>query len=329
MPEDENLSTDEEVRRSVARTLGNAALLLIGLAVLGAWASLGIYQLNPGQSAIILRLGRHVDTVTDPGLKWHLPAPLETRTIVDVDKIEQQSFGAAGDEEGSGEVSQAELEASMQTRDNNIVRVSFVVRYLVNDAFESRYRVANPRETLRDASQAAIREVVGRMTIDGVLSEQRGAVQADTEQILQDILDAYESGLQIDGVELQEVQPPSEVKAAFDDVIGAAQDASRKINEAQGYRNEMVPGARAQAAELIASADGYRDSRIAEATGEAERFRALAAEYKKAPRVTEKRLYLETMEEILPSVEKVIVEPGTTQLLPYLPLGRGGRVGNP
>jgi membrane protease subunit HflK len=329
MPGDENLSTDEEVRRSVSRTLGNAALLLIGLAVLGAWASLGLYQLNPGQSAIILRLGRHVDTVTRPGLEWHLPAPLETRTVVDVDKIEQQSFGAPGDEEGSADVSQAELEASMQTRDNNIVRVSFVVRYLVKDAFESRYRVAAPRETLRDASQAAIREVVGRMTIDGVLSEQRGAVQADTEQILQDILDAYESGLHIDGVELQEVQPPSEVKAAFDDVIGAAQDASRKVNEAEGYRNEVVPAARAEAAERIAGADGYRDSRIAEATGEAERFRALAAEYKKAPRVTEKRLYLETMEAILPSVEKVIVEPGTTQLLPYLPLGRSGRVGSP
>jgi membrane protease subunit HflK len=327
MPEEENLSTDEEVRRSVARTIGNAALLLIGLAVLGVWGALGVYQLNPGQNAIILLLGSHSDTVIDPGLHWHVPPPLGTREIVDVDKIEQQSFGAAGDEEG--EEGQAELEASMQTRDNNIVRVSFVVRYLVKDAFKSHYRVANPRETLRDASQAAIREVVGRMTIDGVLSEQRGAVQADTEQILQDILDAYESGLQIDGVELQEVQPPSEVKAAFDDVIGAGQDASRKINEAEGYRNEVVPAARAQAAELLASAEGYRDSRIAEATGEAARFRDLAAEYKKAPRVTEKRLYLETMEEILPSVEMVIVEPGTTQLLPYLPLGRSGRVGNP
>jgi membrane protease subunit HflK len=142
--------------------------------------------------------------------------------------------------------------------------------------------------------------------------------------LLQDILDTYDAGVEIQGVQLQDVQPPAPVRAAFDDVVAATQDASRVVNEAEGYRNELIPNARAEAVELIESAYGYRDAKIAEATGEAERFKAIAAEYRRAPEVTQKRLYLETMESVLPEVEKIIIEPGTTQLLPYLPLGRAG-----
>ncbi len=213
----------------------------------------------------------------------------------------------------------------MQTSDNNIVRVGFAVQYRIKDAFAARFRVANPRAVLRDAAQAAMREVVGRETVDGVLRERRAAVTAEVASLLQQILDSYDSGIDIDKVQLQDVQPPAAVRAAFEDVVAATQDASRLVNEALGYRNELIPNARGEAAERLQAAYGYRDAKIAESRGEAERFRAIAAEYRKAPEVTQKRLYLETMEAILPEVQTVIIEPGTAQVLPYLPLGRDGR----
>jgi len=318
---DSNLSVDERVRRSVARSVGNFLFAVAVVAALGAWIYLGFYQLEPGQAAIIMRLGRHVDTVTGTGLRWNLPVPLETREIVKVSKIEREEFGFRGKE--TTEASEAKLlEASMQTKGNNIVRVSFVVQYRIKDAFAARYRVADPKAILRDAAQAAVRDVVGRMTIDAVLSEGRGEVEIESEEILQNTLDGYGAGIQVDGVQLQEVQPPEQVRAAFDDVVGASQDASRLVNEAEGYRNELLPRSRAEAAELAASAEGYREARIAESTGEAGRFAALATEYKKAPEVTRRRLYLETMEAVLPDVEKVIIEEGATGVLPYLPIGR-------
>jgi membrane protease subunit HflK len=240
--------------------------------------------------------------------------------------VSRQDFGARGELEKDAPAG-TRLESSMQTSDNNIVQLSFVVQYRVKDAFASRYRVADPTSTLRDAAQAAVREVVGQMTIDGVLSERRGDVEFDSKRILQEILDSYGTGLQIQAVQLQEVQPPEQVRAAFDDVIAADQDASRTINEAEGYRNELMPGARAEAAELIEAAAGYRDATIAESEGEAARFTAIAVEYRKAPEVTRKRLFLETMETILPDVEKIIIEPGTVSVLPYLPLGRDRRPG--
>ena len=323
---EENVGTEEQVRRSVARALGNGLVVLGVLAALAGWGWFGFYQLEPGQAAIILRLGRHVDTVSRPGLHFHLPAPIERHDIVNVGEVARQDFGFRG-ETGEEAPSGARLESSMQTSDNNIVQLSFVVQYRVQDAFASRYRVADPTSTLRDAAQAAMREVVGRMTIDGVLSERRGDVGFDSKRILQEILDSYDAGLQIQAVQLQEVQPPEPVRAAFDDVIAAAQDASRAVNEAEGYRNELMPGARAEAAELVEAAAGYRVAKIAEAEGEATRFTAIVVEYRKAPEVTRKRLFLETMETILPDVEKVIIEPGTASVLPYLPLGRDGSRG--
>ena len=325
--EDANLGTEERVRRSVARTLGNTLFALVLLGLAAGWAWLGFYQLGPGQAAVILRLGRHVDTVGDAGLQWHLPVPLETHEIVNVDEIEREEFGARSAAEGTAR-EEARAEASMQTSDNNIVQLGFVVQYMVKDAFAARYRLAEPRATLRDAAQAAVREVVGRMTIDDVLSKRRGQVAGESQELLQRILDDYEAGVTVTSIELQDVQAPEPVRAAFDDVVGAAQDANRLVNEAEGYRNEILPGARAEAVELIEAANGYREARVAESTGEAQRFVALEREYRKAPEVTEKRLYLETMESVLPSAEKVIIEPGAAGLLPYLPLVRdaaGGR----
>jgi membrane protease subunit HflK len=313
------LPADERVRRSVARTLGSGLFLLIVLGVLGAWVSLGAFTLAPGQAAVLLRLGRHAGTLVEPGFHLVLPPPIVLREIVHAEEVRNEDFGRT--REGV-DAEQAAHESAMQTRDNNIVRVSFSVQYRIKDAFAVRYHVKDPSVVVRDAAQAALREEVGRMTVDGVLREQRAELVAGATRVLQDILDSYDAGIDVIGVQLIDVQAPAAVRAAFDDVNAANQDANRLVNEAEGYRNEVLPGARAQAAELTAQAEAHREAVVAEATGEAARFRAIAEEYRKAPSVTEKRLYLETMEAVLPKVEKVIIEPGTTSVMPYLPLGR-------
>ena len=315
------LSTDERVRRSVRRTLGSWLFALLLLAGLGAWAWQGAFALRPGESAVLLLLGRHYETITRDGFHWRLPPPLVTRSVVSMTELRTEDFGFRGAETPEIPLEKRH-EATMQTRDNNIVRVSFTVQYTVKDPFEARFRLADAPAVVRDAAQAAMREVVGRTTVDGVLREKKALVTSEAERLLQEILDAYGSGLQVTEVQLQDVQPPAEVRAAFGDVVAANQDASRLVNEAEGHRNEVLPKARAEAAEVLAQAEAYRAAKVAQATGAAERFRALAAEYRKAPAVTQKRLYLETMEEVLPKVEKVIVEPGAAQIVHYLPLGR-------
>lgn len=319
---DENLPADEKARRSATRTLGNLAFMAIALAALGGWGYLGFYQLQPGQAAVLLRLGAHYETVTQKGLHWTWPPPIVTRDVLNVSAVQNQDFGLAA--QGTPDDREIQHEASMQTGDNNIVRVSFSVQYRIKDAFAARYKLKDQVSVVRDAAQAAMREAVGRMTVDGVLRERKAALTAEVRTLLQDILDSYDAGLDIQAVELQDAQPPVAVRAAFDDVVKATQDAIRVVNEAEGFQNELIPNARAEATELIEAAKGYRAAKIAKATGEGSRFSAIAAEYRKAPAVTKKRLYLETMEIVLPDVHKVIIEKGTTSVVPYLPLGRNG-----
>ena len=307
----------------MGRRLANVTTLLVSLAVLAGWAWTGVYEQEPGEHVVILRLGQYARTDTSPGLWIHWPPPLESHETVRVGESQKEEFGRAQTEP---EGAQERLEAGIQTQANNVVLVQFSVQYRIKDAFFSRYRVASPRETVRDAAQAAIREVIGRTDVDGVLYGKKALVASQTRQVLQEMLDSYEAGLAIDEVNLEDVQAPDAVKEAFSDVVSADQDRETRINEAQGYANEVLPKARGQASELREAAQAYRDAKIAQATGEAQRFSALVAEYQKAPHVTRKRLYLETMEEVLPDVEKVIIQPGT-QVLPYLPIGPGGRVG--
>ena len=309
--------------RKVGRLLRRLLLVLLLVAGAGTWwAMAGWFVLNPGEVAVILRFGEYTRTVTTEGFHLKLvPGPVELHEIVNVSISQRREFG---DVDATDPAVLAET--AMQTSDNNIVHVEFMVQYKVGKAFESRYRVADLEEILRDSAQAAMREVIGRNTIDGVLTEKRGAIGQEAAELLQEILDSYESGLWVGSVELQNVQPPESVRDAFDDVIAANQDRNRKVNEAEGYANEVVPRARAEATEVLQQAIAYRDSKIAAARGEAERFLALVREYEKAPEITRKRLYLETMEEVLPDVEKVIIESGTASVLPYLPLGaaKGG-----
>jgi membrane protease subunit HflK len=328
--DDEDPSVEAKVKRSVGRFLTIVLLVLVLLAASGGWAyagfpgadHLGFYQLKPGQAAIVLRLGAYEKTEARQGLRWHLPAPFESHEIVNVSEIMRLEFGVQG---GEAEVDdRTKHESSMQTGDNNIVDLGFVMQYRISDAFQSRYGVAEIVACLRDAAQAAVREVVGTMTIDSVITN-RSEVQIGSERLLQDIVDSYAMGVDVMEIELQQAQPPAEVRAAFDDVVAADQNANLIINQARAYENEVLPRARAEATELTESAQAYRDSKIAESRGEAERFTALLAAYRTAPEVTRKRLYLETMEAVLPNVEKIVVEPGAASILPHLPLGAAKR----
>jgi membrane protease subunit HflK len=308
----------DEVEKSAGRWLRRITLLLVVFGGVAAWYfTLGHVTVNPGEHAVVLRLGEHVRTVKTDGLHvLTFPQPIETVAKIRVQESLRREFG---DVDATDAAKLAET--AMQTRDNNIILTEFVVQYRLRDAFNVLYRVADLDDLLGDASQAAMREVVGRSTADAIIAEQKDLIGQEVGELLQRILDTYEAGIEIERVAIQDVQPPTGVREAFDDVLAASQDRSRLVNEAEAYANEVLPRARGEAAELIASADGYRAAKVADAEGEAQRFSSLLAEYEKAPEITRKRLYLETMEEILPNVDKVIVEPGGTPVLPYLPLG--------
>jgi membrane protease subunit HflK len=332
---DGKLDTDARVQRSVSRIMTGAVSTLVLLAAVGAGLYLGSFTLKPGEAAVILFGGRHVETITQDGLHFRLPPPLVERVTVNYSQLRNEDFGFRGPEQ-QGTPRKQILESTMQTGGNNIVRLSFAVQYKIKDPFLFEFRLSEPDAVLRDAAQASMREVVGRMGVDDVMRGKKALVASEVEDLLQKTLNRYQAGIRIEQVQLQDVQPPAAVRAAYDDVVAAIQDAGRLVNEAEGYRNELLPKARAQAQEILQAAYAYRETKEAAARGEAGRFTAIAEEWSRAPEVTQRRLYLETMEQVLPDVEKVIIEPGTTQVLPYLPLGqgpsggrRGGRNGEP
>lgn len=296
---------------------GLLAALVAGAGIVW-WAATGYYELAPGEAAVVLRLGALARVETREGIHFlHAPQPIEQRRIVKTGARKRIEFGDV-------DAKDPELldETAMQTGDNNLVLVEFVVQYRVGKPFEALYGMTERDDTLWDVAQAAMREVVGRETVDGVLVDRKTAIAQEAADRMQQMLDLYQSGLVIESVDIQDAQPPVSLRAAFNDAQAARQDKTRQVNESQGYANEVVPRARGEAAESLAAAEGYRRARIAEASGEAARFRALAAEYARAPRVTRKRLYLETLEAVLPKAEKIIAEPGSATLLPYLSIGR-------
>ncbi len=298
--------------------------VLVLLGALLVYGVVGYFQVEPEEEAVVLRLGRYVRTLP-PGPHWH---------AVGIETVERRKVAIQREEFGFrtllvGPPAQYEdrpEERLMLTGDANLVDVEFVVRYQIADLAAYQFNVADSKGVIRDASQAAIREVVAKRKIDDVLTEGRTAIALETRDTLQSILDRYGAGVRILEVQLQEVDPPDPVKDSFRDVASAQQDRERTILEAQGYHDQVVPRARGAKQASINEAQAYRSTRILEAEGDADRFTALLAEYRKAPEVTRDRLYLETLETILPGMEKVIIEGNTgDNLLPYLPLGRGPR----
>jgi len=324
--------------RSTPGASGGGAPRLNLVAMLGIlmplWLLSGIFIVAPDERGIVLRFGRVVREA-EPGPGYHLPWPVEQVLRPSVTQIRKEEFGFRTIDVGPpARYTDDDTEALMVTGDENIVKLQFIVQYRIrpgaSGATDYLFHVRNPEETVRDAAEAAMREVMGRNEIDDALTEGKDRIQTDTQALLQTILDRYEAGVEIATVKLQDVDPPDQVADAFKDVISAQQDKERLINESHGYANDVVPKARGQAAQLLNEAEGYAQAKMRDAEGAAARFVALHDEYAKAKDVTRVRLYLETMEEVLARTNMMVLdESAARQLVPYLPLDKVARPGEP
>ncbi|MGF1548505.1 MAG: FtsH protease activity modulator HflK [Thiotrichales bacterium] len=279
---------------------------IIGLLVIGAliWLASGFYIVGEGERGIELRFGA-AKTVTRPGPHWHLPFPIETVEKVDIDQVRSYQH-----------------RASMLTQDENIVDIELAVQYRVKDPMEYVFQVRFPDATMQDVVQSALREAVGKSDMDYVLNEGRAQIAAKSRELTQAMLDGYGTGLEVTTVNLQQSQPPEAVQEAFNDAIKAREDNVRFVNEAEAYANGIVPLARGEAARMVEEATAFKEQVVSRATGDASRFSQINAEYAKAPEVTRRRLYLETVESVLGSTSKVVVDTKQGNSLMYLPLDK-------
>ncbi len=301
---------------------GSAGVWVIVAIVFIGWVLSGIYIVDQGKRGVVLRFGRYVDT-TLPGPHWRIPFPFERVEVVDVEqrRAEEIGYRTAGGRQSTGR-SSVPREALMLTQDENIVDVRVSVQYQIKDPRAYLFNVLDPGATLREVIESAVRETIGKSSMDFVLTEGRSDVVANVKDLAQSILDQYGTGLQLTNVNLQDAQPPEEVQDAFADAIKAREDEQRLKNEAEAYANEFIPKARGQAARRLQEAAAYKDQVIAKAEGEASRFEQLLTEYQKAPVVTRERLYLETMESILVKTSKVLVDVKDSNNLFYLPFDK-------
>ncbi len=303
------------------------ALPLIALALL-IWVGGSIFFIvGPDEEGVVLRFGEHVRTVGS-GLNWKLPSPIETKYTPKIKEVRREEIGFRLIDQGPpARYRDVPEESLMLTGDENIIDIDMVVQYEIANSTEYLFNVRKVRKAVLDASEAAIREVVGGRRIDEALTAGKFQIQADTKQLIQSILDRYKVGLQVITVQLQDVHPPKQVIDAFKDVVSAREDKERMINEAQGYQNMVIPEARGKSAQIIKAAEGYMEEKINRAKGDAEKFNKIFAEYKKAEDITRKRLYLEAMEEVLQNAQKVIIDPKAGgNLMPILPLGGAGKI---
>ena len=282
-------------------TIGIGIVIAI---VLLFWMATGFYKIEEAERGIILRFGQHVDT-TQSGLHWHWPTPIESVTKVDITKV-----------------TPVPLRATMLTQDENIVDIEGTIQYQVADPTAYLFNVRIPEISLTQAAESALRESIGKSKMDFVITEGRGQIAFQVEELIQKILDSYGTGLKVIKVNILNAKPPEAVKDAFDDVTQAREDEVRLINEAEAYRNEVLPKARGAAARLREEADAYNKEVTARAEGEAGRFTQLLNEYQRAPRVTRDRLYLDMMESVLGSSSKVLVDIEGNNNLLYLPLDK-------
>jgi modulator of FtsH protease HflK len=297
----------------------SAGIGLIAIVVVALWLASGLYIVQPGERGVVLRFGARND-VTEPGLHWRLPYPIEKVEKVDVERVPIVEIGYRSGR--SGAKTKVPKEALMLTEDENIIDIEFAVQYKVKDPTAYLFNVNDPEGTIAQATESAVREVVGKSTLDFALTEGREEVARDARVLLQQILDRYSTGIEIVAVETQKAQPPEEVKAAFDDAVKAREDQQRLKNEAEAYANDVIPRARGAAARMLQEAEGYKASTIARAEGDARRFGQVSKEYSKAPGVTRERLYLETMEQVLSNTTKIFVDQKGSNNVLYLPLDK-------
>jgi len=271
------------------------------------WLLSGIYTVGPDEQGIVLRYGA-LNRVTSSGLNYHIPFPIERVYTPKVTEVKRIELGFRTIDPGPpARYSDKPNESRMLTGDENMVDLDVIVQYRISDAAKYLFNVRNPQTTVGHAAEAAIRQVVGSKPIDEALTTGKGVIQQQTLSEIQEILNLYDSGLTVVAVQLQDVTPPKEVIQSFKDVASAREDKNRLINEAQGYRNQIIPEARGNLAQILRRAEAYRETKIRQARGDANRFLATVREYKKAPEITRKRLYLEMMKEVMPTVDKFIL----------------------
>jgi len=302
------------------------ALLPIGLAILLLlWLASGVYVVGADEQAAVLRFGQYVAT-EGPGLSWHMPYPIETVEKVPVTRIQRLEIGFR--RMGDNTTRSVPQEAQMLTQDENIVDISFIVQFRIRDLKQYLFDIVGGPINVRDAAESAMREVIGHTNIDGVLTNQKAQVEVATQKLLQRVLDSYKSGISVVTVKLQDVEPPEAVMKQFKDVASAREDKARTKNEAETYANNILPRARGDAAKQVLDAEAYAKEVVARATGQSDRFVSQLDAYRKSPLVTRKRLYLETMQDVLSKVNKVIVDPSVAKrILPYLPIDpKSGKV---
>lgn len=299
---------------------GGLGLGLIALVALGVWLASGLYIVQQGENAVVLNFGRRAD-VTGPGLHWHWPFPIERKEIVNMEKVSTLELGYRRSDKNQT-TSKVPAQALMLTQDENIISIEFAIQYKIKDANDYLFNVADPEVTIAQAAESSVREVVGKNTLDFVLTSGRAEVEQSIKTILQEMLDRYKAGILIGAVEMQEALPPDEVKAAFDDVVKAREDEQRAKNEAEAYYNDVVPRARGASARIVQEAQGYKGAVVARAEGDAKRFSQIVAEYAKAPAITRERMYIETMEEVFRNSTKVFIDQKGGNNMLYLPLDK-------
>ena len=301
---------------------GGTGIAIVLVAVFALWAASGLYRVLPDELGIVLRFGAYNRT-SQPGLGWHLPTPIETVLKPSVTHINRIEIGSRSSEVRAAASRQIPEEALMLTGDENIVDINFTVFWLIKDAQQYLFNIRGPEATVKSAAESAMREIVGQTQIAQALAEGRGKIETETQRLLQQILDSYGSGIEVTQIQLAKVDPPEKVIDAFRDVQRALADRERLRNEAEAYRNDILPRARGDAVRIRQEAEAYRAEITARAQGDADRFLSVYRAYKAAEDVTAQRLYLETMEEILKNSKKIIIDKpaeGQSGVLPYLPL---------
>lgn len=306
-------------RRGMPSLGGKSSIFIV--VVLGLlWIASGFYVVEQGEQGVELRFG-HYKEVTEAGLRWHAPYPVESVEIVNVQQIRTVEVGYRTNTR-SNQFATVPREALMLTKDENIIDIQFAVQYDIKDPRHLLFNVSeDPDQVVRQSTESAVREIVGRNTMDFAITGGRAEIAQDTRLLLQNILDRYQTGINVKAVEMQNAQPPAEVKGAFDDAVKAREDEVKFKNEAEAYANDIIPRARGKASRILQEAEAYRASVVAAAEGEASRFTQVLDEYHKAPGVTRDRLYIDAMEQVLSRSTKLMIDQssGGNNVM-YLPL---------
>jgi len=299
------------------------ALIAIPLILIAVWLASGFYRVQPDEQGVVLRFGQWIKT-TQPGLNWHIPSPVETVFTPKVTRSNRVEIGfRSASEIGSGASSrEVGNESLMLTGDENIVDINFVLLWMIKDAGQFLFNIRDPEATVKAVAESSMREIIGKTPIAEATTEARGAIELGAREQIQQILDDYGAGILVTQVQLQKVDPPSEVIDAFRDVQRAQADRERAQNEAEAFANDILPRARGEAERISQEAQAYRQEVVARADGDAQRFISVYNEYAKARDVTTKRIYLETMEEVLRGMNKVVIDQSAngSGVVPYLPL---------